>query len=163
MEGNSMGTKSEALAKQFEAKVREAMATLEKLNDADWKKVTEAEKWPVGVTAHHLAGGLEPISNMVKGLVAGQSLEFTNDMLNEMNARHAKEYADCTRAETMDLLKRGSAVATAVIRGLSDDQLAKKGQVLAGSPPMTAEQLITAAFFNHMEEHLASIRKTVGY
>jgi hypothetical protein len=62
-----MGAKSETLAKQFEAKAREAMATLEQLSEADWKKVTAAEKWPVGVTAHHLAGALEPISYMIKG------------------------------------------------------------------------------------------------
>ena len=57
-----MGAKSEALAKQFETKAQEAAAILEKLSDADWKKVTEAEKWTVGVTAHHLASVLEPIA-----------------------------------------------------------------------------------------------------
>ena len=40
-----MGARSEALAKQFDTKARDALATLEKLSDADWKKVTEAEKW----------------------------------------------------------------------------------------------------------------------
>ena len=43
-----MGAKSEALARQFEAKSREALATLEQLGEADWAKVTEAEKWSVG-------------------------------------------------------------------------------------------------------------------
>ncbi len=33
-----MGVHSEALAKQFEAKIADAIATLEKLDDADWKK-----------------------------------------------------------------------------------------------------------------------------
>jgi hypothetical protein len=46
-----MGARSETLARQFEAKAREAAAVLEKLSDADWKKVTEAEGWTVGVTA----------------------------------------------------------------------------------------------------------------
>jgi hypothetical protein len=73
-EENSMGAKSEALAKRFEVKVQEAMATLEKLSDADWKKATEVEKWPVGVTAHHFAGVPEQISKMVEAFVAGQSL-----------------------------------------------------------------------------------------
>src|SRR5438094_845967 len=50
-----MGAKSEVLAKQFEAKAQEAASVLEKVSDADWRKVTEAEKWTVGVTAHHLA------------------------------------------------------------------------------------------------------------
>ena len=52
-----MGAKTEALARQFEGKARDTVATLEKLGDADWKKVTAAERWTVGVTAHHLAGG----------------------------------------------------------------------------------------------------------
>ena len=41
----SMGAKTEALARQFEAKARDAVATLEKLGATDWKKVTAAEKW----------------------------------------------------------------------------------------------------------------------
>jgi len=157
-----MGAKSEALARQLEGKVQEAMATLDKLSDADWKRVTEAEKWSVGVTAHHLAGVLEPISKMVKAVVAGQSLEFTNDMIDERNARHAKDYANCTKEETIARLKKGSAVAAEVIRGLSDDQLAKSGIVVAGAPPMTVEQLITGGLLGHIDGHFGSIRKTVG-
>ena len=33
------------LARQFEGKARDALTTLEKLGDTDWKKVTAAEKW----------------------------------------------------------------------------------------------------------------------
>jgi hypothetical protein len=43
-----MGAKSETLARQFESKVQEALATLKTLGDADWKKVTDGEKWSVG-------------------------------------------------------------------------------------------------------------------
>lgn len=158
-----MGTKSEALAKQFEAKSQEAMATLERLGEADWKKVTAAEKWPVGVTAHHLAGAFEPISQMIQTVAAGQSVSgFTMEMLDAMNAQHAKDHADCTKAETIALHRQGTATAVAVIRGLSDDQLAKSGTVLLGVPPMTAEQLIVNGLLNHTDEHYGSIRKTVG-
>src|SRR5262245_21292779 len=109
-----MGARSEALAKQFESKAREALATVEQLSNADWKKVTEAEKWPVGVTAHHLAGALEPVSHLVKTLAAGEPLDaFSRGMLDEMNARHAREFADCTRSETIELHKRGMATAAA--------------------------------------------------
>jgi hypothetical protein len=40
-------------------------------------------------------------------------------MIDEMNAKHAKDYTDCTKTETIELLKHGAAVAAAVIRGLS--------------------------------------------
>ena len=159
-----MGAKGEALAKQFEAKAQEATATLEKLSDVDWKKVTDAEKWPVGVTAHHVAGSHEPIANIIKAVAAGQSLgNFTMGMLDEMNAKHAKEHAGCTRTDTIALHKNGAAAAAAVVRGLSDDQLAKSGTVLTGAPPMTAEQVVTGILINHIDDHFGSIRKTVGH
>jgi prophage DNA circulation protein len=137
---NSMGAKSEPLAKQFEAKVQETMATLEKLGDKDWTKVTEAEKWSVGVTAHHLASTFEPISEIVEAVATGTSKESTMEMIDQLNAKHAKDYANCTKAETIELLKKGAAVAVAVIRGLSDDQLAKSGPVIAEPYSMDDDQ-----------------------
>lgn len=157
-----MGAKGEALAEQFERKVREAIEALKDLNDADWKKTTAAEKWPVGVTAHHIAGSLEPIAKGVQTLVAGQPLGFTKDMIDKMNAKHAKDYANCTQAETIELLKKGAAAAAAVIRGLSDEQLGKSGSVSPDMPPMTAEELITQGLISHTDAHFDSIRKTVG-
>jgi hypothetical protein len=158
-----MGAKGAALAKQFEVKAREALATLERLSETDWKKVTEAEKWSMGVTAHHLASTLDPISNMIKAVAAGQSVSsFRLDELDEMNARHAKDYAGCTKAETTELLERNAAVAVATVRALSDDQLAKSATLFAGAPAMTAEQIITSGLLNHIDEHFGSITKTVG-
>jgi hypothetical protein len=158
-----MGAKGEALAKQFEAKAQEATAVLEKLSDADWKKVTAAEKWSVGVTAHHVAGSHEGIAGIIKTVASGQSMpNFTMDMLNEMNAKHAKDFAGVTKADTIALHKKNAAAAAAVVRGLSDDQLAKSGKVLAEAPPMSAEQIVTGILINHIDDHFGSIRKTVG-
>ena len=102
-----MAGKGEALAKQFEAQAQEATAVLEKLSDADWKKVTAAEKWSVGVTAHHVAGAHEGIARLIKTVSEGQSVpNFTMDMLHAMNAKHAQEFANCTKVETLALHKR---------------------------------------------------------
>jgi uncharacterized damage-inducible protein DinB len=158
-----MGAKSEALAKQFEAKAQEATAALEKLSEADWKKVTAAEKWTVGVTAHHVAGSHEGIAGIIKTVASGQSMpNFTMDMLNEMNAKHAQDFANVSKADTIALHKKSAAAAAAVVRGLTDDQLAKSGKVLAEAPPMSAEQIVTGILINHIDDHFGSIRKTVG-
>jgi hypothetical protein len=158
-----MGAKGEMLAKQFEAKAQEAAAVVEKLSDADWRKVTEAEKWTVGVTAHHLAGAFEPVAGIITAIVSGQLPgNFSRAMLDEMNAKHAKEYANCSKAETIALLKKGAPVAAAVVRGLSDDQLAKSGTVFTDAPPLTAEQVVMGGLITHIDEHFGSIRKTVG-
>jgi len=158
-----MGAKGEALAKQFEAKAQEAAAVLERLTEADWKKVTEGEKWSVGVTAHHLAGSYDRVPDIAQGLASGQSFgNFTRTMLDAMNAQHAKDQAGCTREETLALHRKGATKAAAVVRAFSDEQLAKSGVLFTDAPPMSVEQLIMGALINHTDEHIGSIRKTVG-
>jgi hypothetical protein len=158
-----MGAKGEAFAKQFEAKVKEATALLEKLSDTDWRKTTAAEKWTVAATAHHIAGSYEPVAHIVKTIAAGQTLpHFTRQMLDEMNAQHAKEFAACTKPETIALHEKGAAAAAAVVRGLSDAELAKTGTVFTGMPPVSAEDMVNGALLGHIDEHFGSIRKTVG-
>ena len=158
-----MGAKSEALTKQYEAKVQEATGVLEGLSDADWKKTTAAEKWTVGVVAHHVASGHEGISGIIKTVAGGQSIPtFTMDMLDGMNAKHAQEFANVGKAETVTLHKKNAATAAEMVRGLSDADLAKSGTVLTGMPSMNVEQIVTNILINHIDDHFGSIRKTVG-
>lgn len=158
-----MGARAESLAKQFEAKAAEMTGVISKLSEADWKKTTAAEKWSVGVTAHHVAGGHEGILGLVKTIASGQSIpNFTMAMLDEMNAKHAREHAGCTKAETLVLHEKGAAVAAAAVRALSDAQLDQSGTVITGVPPMTTQQVIEGILINHITDHLGSIRKTVG-
>jgi hypothetical protein len=156
-----MGAKGEEFARQFEGKVEEATALLERLIDADWKKTTAAEKWTIAVTAHHIASSYEPATRIIKTIAAGQVLpHFTREILDEMNARHAREFAGCTKAETIALHKKGAAAAA--VRGLSDVELAKTGPVFTGMPPMSAEEMVQRALLGHIDEHFGSIRKTIG-
>ena len=158
-----MGAKGEAFAEQFEAKVEEATILLEKLTDADWKKTTAAEKWTVAVTAHHIASSYEPATRIIETIAAGRTLpHFTREMLDEMNAQHAKEFAGCTKPETIGLHKKGAAAAAAAVRGLSDGELAKTGTVFTGMPPVSAEELIKRILLAHVDAHFGSIRKTIG-
>lgn len=158
-----MGARAESLAKQYEAKAAEMTATINRLSDADWKKTTAAEKWPVGVTAHHVAGAHEPIAGIAKTIASGQSLpNFTMAMLDELNAKHAQDFAGCTKAETLALHEKGVAAAAAIVRGFSDAQLDQSGTVLAGMPPMTTQQVVENILISHIDDHMGSIRKTVG-
>jgi hypothetical protein len=106
---------------------------------------------------------LEAIAGMIETVATGRSFEpFTMALIDEMNARHARDHAGCTRAETIELFRKGTAMAAATIRGLRDDQLAKSAHVMVGIPPMTVEQLVTAGLLAHLDEHFGSIRKAVG-
>ena len=158
-----MGAKSEALAKQYEAKVQEATGVLEGLSEADWKRTTAGEKWTVGVVAHHVADGHEGISGIIKTVAGGQSIpNFTLDALHEMNAKHAHEFASAGKAETIALHKKNAAAAASVVRGLSDADLDRSGTVLSGMPAMSVEQIVTNILIHHIDDHVGSIRKSLG-
>jgi hypothetical protein len=157
-----MGAKAEALAKQFEAKAQEATGVLEKISDTDWKKLTSAEKWPICVVAHHLASAHGAIGGIIKAVATGTAKgDMTMDQLNAMNAKHATDFASCTRAETLALHKKSAAEAAVIVRGLSDDQLTKTGPVLKGMQ-MSPEQMVPGVLIRHIDEHLGSIRATIG-
>ena len=157
-----MGAKGETLAKQFETKVQDATAVFEKLSEADWKKVTAAEKWPVGVTAHHIASAHQGIGGIMKALADGKSgPNIPMEGLHQMNAQHAKDFANCTKAETLELHKKNAAGAAALLRGLDDAALDKTGTVFTGAPAMSAGQM-AGILSSHIDEHLGSIKSTVG-
>jgi len=157
-----MGAKGETFARQFEAKAQEATAVIEKLSDADWKKVTAAEKWPVGVTAHHIASAHQGIGGIMKALADGKSgPNIPMEALNQMNAQHAKDFAGCTKAETVELHKKNAAAAAALLRGIDDAAFDKSGSVFSGAPAMSAGQM-AGILCSHIDEHLGSIKKTVG-
>jgi len=146
-----MGAKAEALAKQFEAKVQEAAKVMEKLSDAEWKKVTSAEKWPIGCVAHHVAGGHARISGLIHLVAKGQPLpKLTRDIVNENNAKHAAEHANPDKAETLELFRTNGAKASAVVRGLNDAELDRSGTVLTDIPAMTVQQAIEGILPNFL-------------
>ena len=159
-----MGARADALAKQFEAKVDEATETFEKLSDTDWRKVTSAEKWPVCVVAHHVAQAHAGISQLVKMVASGaQFSPHTMDDIHAMNAKHAQEFGSCTKPETLSLHKDNAKAAAALVRGLSDADLDRTGQLLKELPAMSANQVIVGILINHVDEHLKSIRATTEH
>lgn len=157
-----MTSRAETLAAQFEAKVQEVTTLIESLSDAEWKKVTTAEKWPVGVVVHHVAMSHAGLARAVKAIAEGKSGDgITMDALHAMNADHAREFAACTKAETLALHKKNGAAAAAVVRGLTDAQLDAKGTLIAGRPPASAAQ-IAGVLCSHVDEHVGNIRATLG-
>jgi hypothetical protein len=151
------------MARKFEAKAQEATAVFERLTDADWKKVTAAEQWPVGVTAHHIAVSHETLAGLIRTLAEGKpGPNVPMDAIHGLNARHAQEHAACTKEETLALHRKNVAAVATFVRGLADDQLERSGNVIAGLPAMSAGQLAGGLLCSHIDGHLDSIQATVG-
>jgi DinB superfamily len=159
-----MGARGETFAKQFEAKAQEVTAAIERLSDADWKRVTAAEKWPVGVVAHHVASSHQGICGLIKMLADGKpGPNIPMDAIHAGNAKHAQEFANVTKADTLALHKTNAAAAAGILRGIADAEFDRSGTVLNGLPAMSAGQLAGGLLCSHVDEHLGSIRATVGH
>lgn len=152
-----MSERAKALADQFDQANGDLIRTVEKSSEAQWKATCAGEKWPVGVTAHHVAGGHETIAGIVQQIATGQPLpNITMEMIDQNNAQHAEQFKNCTREETAALLRSTGAKASATVRGLSDAQLARTARLMGGE--MSAQQFIERVLLGHLASHGASIR-----
>ncbi len=153
-----MTTRAAALAEQFEAANAELIAAVEACSEAGWREPCEGEGRTVGVTAHHVAVGHEGFAGLIGAVVHGQAVpSISLEALHEMNARHAREYADVGQRETLDALRGNGAALAGVVRGLSDEQLGRTTTVFGGRE-MSVVQIIGRVIIGHPRQHLVSIR-----
>ena len=161
-----MATSSERVQKlltRFEDFNGELRSFVETCSDEDWQKVTSAEQWPVGVVARHIGGGHYSVIGWVKLIMANQPLPpITMKMIHKMNAQHAKEHANCTQAEVLQLLQTEGEKITNVISGLNDDALDKKTYFDAFKVEMSVEQVIKNVIIRVSKGHFESMNATVG-
>lgn len=156
-----MAQRAGTLARQFTEANDEMIAAAAGASASHWRAQCPGEGWTVGVTAHHVAVGHEPVAGLIMGVATGQQLPpITMEALNEGNAAHAREFADCNQDETVALLRSAGAAAAEMVRNLSDEQLDRSAEVVGQR--MTAQQLAENILISHVKGHLASIRAATG-
>ena len=154
-------TRAQDLITTFGKDYDEVIKTVEALTEEQWRLKTADESWPVGVVAHHLAAqtGIEAI----EWALSGHSNPFWADMnaLDAANVQHARDFADCTKEETLEDLRGTFSHVVEVIGALTDEQL-KSRCLTVGGGPSTIEQFILITIRLHIESHHGSIPKTIS-
>jgi hypothetical protein len=150
----------EGLAKRFEQTNDEVIAAVQSCSDEQWRRTCSGEQWSVGVTAHHIASSHQPVAELVRALATGQPLPpLTAELLDAGNAEHARQFANCTREETVELLRQGGRQAAQILRGLSEEQLDNGAELpLLNGQRMSAAGFAEAVLIGHPISHLESIR-----
>jgi hypothetical protein len=129
----------------------------------EWRTYCPNEQRSVGVVVHHVAVVLPDELELIRTVASGQPVTgITSETLDAMNAVHAREYANCTQEETLDLLRRNSALVVAGVRAMSDVELDRAAPVsLHANTPVTAQYMIEDHPLSHAYQHLDSIRAAV--
>lgn len=155
-----MSLRSEALAVRLEAGAAELAAFAGKLTEAEWQTRLPKDGRKAGVTVHHVASVYPIEISLAQSLAAGKAITaLTWDMVNEMNANHAKENSRITKDAALALLAKNSAEAAAAIRRLTDQELDRSAPVsLYGDAPLTCQFMLEDHAVRHSYHHLARIR-----
>ena len=155
-----MGSRVEELAKRFEQTNEEVIAAVQSSSDEQWRNTCSGEQWSVGVTAHHIGTSHVPVAGVVRALATGQPVPpLTAEMLDAGNAEHAQQFADCTKEETVELLRRSGREAVDMLRGLGDEQLDNGAELpILGGQRVSAGQFAEMVLIGHPKDHLESIR-----
>jgi hypothetical protein len=154
-----MGSRSDALATRFEQANEEFIQAVEPISAEDWNNICPDENWSVGVTAHHVAFALPVTVGVAQGMAAGKTPDLDWDMINQVNADHARDYANCTKEETLAELRTNGDHTAGVIRSLDDDSLDVQHSLpMFGAEPITVDQFIEYVVIGNHYAHLPSIR-----
>ena len=161
-----MGRRAESLADRIEEGAAGLASYAEGLSDAEWRTpvVSGRDRRPVGVLVHHVAS-MYPIEiDVVRVVAAGKPVtDVTWEAVADINAKHASDNAEVTKAAALELLRKNSRDAAAAVRAFTDEQLDTAAPFsLSYGAPVTAQFVIEDHPLRHPWHHLARIRKTLG-
>lgn len=159
-----MGARAESLATRIEQGARALADAAEGFSADEWATESAAEGRSVGVLVHHVAAAYEAEAGLIGALTGGQDVSgVTWAAIDRMNAEHARATAGGTKAEALDLLRRNSAAAAALVRGLDDAQLDRVAPTaLHWGAPLTVQFFVEQHPIAHPHIHLESIRAALG-
>ena len=155
-----MSKRSYELARRLELGALALEAFASSLTEFEWQSRVPGDGRKIGVVVHHVASMYPLEIQLAQSLAKGQALEgVTGEVVNKMNAAHAKEFDGITKEEALELLRRNSAAAAAAIRTLSDEELDRAAAVsLNANAPLTCQFLLEDHAVRHSYHHLARIR-----
>jgi hypothetical protein len=153
-----MSQRAKDLAQRIRAFNNELMAFTENCTEDDWRKVC-AEDWTLGVVARHLGAGHYGALDLAKMIVSGEGLpDLSMDQIVQMANQHAREHADCTKPEVLDILRENGETVINYVAGLGDADLDRTSHLAMMGGEISAQQLIENVILQSGGEHFVNMK-----
>lgn len=158
-----MSRRAQELVERFKAFNTEVIRFVEACSEEQWNKEC-SEEWNLGVVARHIAAGhYTGATDMAKKIVDGEKVpELSMEQIVEMANTHAREHADCSRTEVLDLLNSNGAAFADYLAGLDDAELDRSARVELVGGDVSAQKLIEMVIFESGREHFANMEKALA-
>ena len=113
-----------AYAADIEAARDRLIAFAAGCSEEEWRGAPlDGDPRPVAVVVDHVADSYEYLAGWIRQLVAGQPVEVTGEIVDDLNAEHAAEAVTVSQADAIEHLRRGGAAISALVAGLSAGDL----------------------------------------
>ena len=157
--------RAESLAARIEQGAAGLAAFAEGLSDAEWGIPTSpTDRRTVGQIVNHVALVYPIEVDLARAIASGNAVtDVTWQVVAELNAGHAREHAQVTKAEALELLRTNSRDAADSVRAFKDEELDRAAPFsLSFGAPVTAQFVVEDHAVRHSWHHLARIRTAVG-
>jgi ubiquinone/menaquinone biosynthesis C-methylase UbiE len=165
--GGTMSHRAESLASRIEEGAAGLAAFAAELSEVEWHTPISqgaGDRRSVGVIVHHVASVYPIEIDLARTIARGTAVaDVSWEVVAELNAKHANDQADVTKAAALALLRRNSSEAAAAVRAFTDEELDRAAPFsLSYGAPVTAQFVIEDHALRHSWHHLARIRKALG-
>lgn len=157
-----MNQQAKKLAERLSAFNNDLIAFVDNCSEEDWRQVCSGEGWTVGVVARHVAAAHCGSLDLVKMIVAGETLPpLSMEVIHHLNAQHAREHADCTREEVLALLRQNTSAFATYLEGLSDTELVRTAYLAVIDDEVSARQFVEMIILQSAADHLTSMKDSI--
>jgi len=155
-----MSKRSYELARRLELGALALEAFASSLTEFEWQCRLPHEGRKIGTVVHHVASVYPLEIELAQTVANGQPVEgLTMDVIDKMNADHAKKFDSVTKEEAIQLLKENSTAAATAIRALTDAELDQAVAVsLYANAILTCQFVLEDHAVRHSFHHLGRIR-----
>lgn len=162
-----MSRRAELLADRIEEGAASLAAFAEGLSEAAWRTPMSGggkDHRSVGVIVHHVASVYPIEIDLARAIASGKTVtDVTWEAVAELNAKHARDHAETSKAAALELLRRNSRQAADAVRAFTDEELDQAAPFsLSFGAPVTAQFVIEDHALRHSWHHLARIRTALG-
>lgn len=143
-----------ACAADIDAARERLIAFVAGCGEEEWRAAPlDGDPRPVAVVVDHVADAYDYLAGWMHQILAGQQVEVNNDVLDALNARHARKAAGVSQADATEHLRRSGAAISELVAGLSAADLA------AGDGRVRRLAWIAA---RHADDHRADIQTALA-
>jgi hypothetical protein len=157
-----MSDRSKKLADRLNSFNEEVISFVRNCTETDWRKIG-VEEWPVGVTGRHIGANHYSAVSGAKMILKGEKFpDMTMEQITENANRHAREHAECSKSEVLEILRDRGRKIVEFVAGLEDSELDKTAYLPALGSNLTVEQFLETLVLKTANEHFQSMKTATG-